>query len=361
MTFRTAVDIRESRIVSCADIEAPDIRLEWIGCHHLWLASVVAVLLAGAFASRLFDPVVLARDPVDPVVVIRPPTGVGSGTGSFEYLDSAIDEFPYTGAVGSVAVMCRSTCMNAVEKVGVWQGFPDGFEPLRLEIRWDAVGGVSLDPGRTAEVHLFLEYDLGSGWETAQEETWSNVIPGCSEAHPSRCADNVYVKDLDPQQSTGAIKVRATVRIQMTACGNCGLFDTSQMNAIMAVRNIQVVARAPRLIAEPGYTVTRGDTVTFRVVGAPIESYSNWRYQFQPIVHPDVVRTENINTGQWTGPLLLSGRAKVVVIVPGQSVSIPLETEPVMTVNPLVELHPAADTKGYWDRSSAGSAGPAGQ
>ncbi len=73
--------------------------------------------------------------------------------------------------------------------------------------------------------------------------------------------------------------------------------------------------------------------MTFRVVGAPITSYSNWRYKFSPAVHSDIVRSENINTGSWTGPLLLPGRASVVVIVPGQSVSIPLQTEPVMTVN----------------------------
>jgi hypothetical protein len=141
-----------------------------------------------------------------------------------------------------------------------------------------------------------------------------------------------FVKGLDPQQSTGVIKVRATVSAQMTACGNGGTFDTSAMSTIMAVRNIQVVARGPRLVAEPGYTVTRGDTVTFRVVGAPVTSYSNWRYE--PTGHSAVVRTENINTEAWTGPLVLGGKAKVVVIVPGQQSSIPLETTPSVTVNP---------------------------
>ena len=118
----------------------------------------------------------------------------------------------------------------------------------------------------------------------------------------------------------------------MTACGNCGVFDTSGMLVIMAVRNIQVVARGPRLVAEPSHTVTRGDTVTFRVVGAPVASFSNWRYE--PVGHAAIVRTENINTDSWTGPLVLGGKAKVVVIVPGQQSSIPLETTPSITVNP---------------------------
>ena len=299
--------------------------------RHMWFATVATVLLAIAFADRVFEPVVMARDPVDPIVVIRPP--LGSGSGSFQYLDNAIDVHEFTGSIGDIGVGCRSTCLNEVEKVGEWQGFPDGFEPLRLEVRWDAIGGISLGAGRTSQAHLLLEYDVGNGWETAQEEIWDSEIPACSELHPSRCSGNVFVEALDPDVSTGSIKVRATVSAKMTTCGNCGLFDTSHLLVNMAVRNIQVVARGPRLIAEPGYTVTRGDTVTFRVVGAPVTSYSNWRYQFQPIVHTDIVRSENINTGSWTGPLVLSGRAKVVVIVPGQSVSIPLET-PVMTVNP---------------------------
>jgi hypothetical protein len=270
-------------------------------------------------------------DPPD-AIDIRPP--LGSATGSFEYLDQAIDSNESNGSIGSVAVGCRSTCSNnPVEKSGEWQGFPDGFEPLRLEVRWDAVGGISLASGRAARADLKLEFDVGNGWETAAEEAWVNQIPSCSEVYKSRCTNNVFVHELTPEQSTGAIKVRATVKAEMTACGNCGLFDTSHMNVIMAVRHIQIVARGPRLVAEPGTTVTRGDMVTFRVMGAPVSSYSNWRYQFQPIVHPDIVRTENINTGSWTGPLLLGGSARVVVIVPGHSVSIPLQT-PVITVNP---------------------------
>lgn len=230
--------------------------------------------------------------------------------------------------------MCRNTCLTELQKEAVWQAFPDGFEPFRLEIAWDAVGSISLASGKAAQVHLLLEYDLGSGWQTAQEEIWDSDIPDCSEAHPSVCPNNVFVKTLAPEQSTGAIKVRATVKAKMTACGNCGLFDTSQMQVIMAVRNIQIVALGPRLIAEPGYNVTRGDIVTFRVVDAPITSYSNWRYKFSPAVHPDIVRSENINTGSWSGPILLGGTANVVVIVPGRSVSIPLQSESVLSVNP---------------------------
>ena len=216
-----------------------------------------------------------------------------------------------------------------------WQGFPDGFEPLRLEIRWDAVtAGISLASGRQSRVDLKLEYDLGNGWETAAEEAWINEVPSCSEDYPSRCSGNTFIHDLSPEQSTGAIKVKATAKAEMTACGNCGTFDTSHVTVTMAIRSIQVVARGPRLVAEPGYTVTRGDTVTFRVVGAPVTSFSNWRYKFSPAVHSDIVRTENINTDFLTGPLLLPGRASVVVIVPGQALSIPLQTEQVMTVNP---------------------------
>lgn len=273
----------------------------------------------------------LYDDPPD-AIAIQPPTGVGSGTGTFEYLDDAINSNPFDGSIGSVQVRCRDTCLNQVEKSAEWQGFPDGFEPLRLEIRWDAIGSISLAAGREARVDLKLEYDLGGGWQTAVEEAWINEIPSCSEAHPSRCADNTFVLELAAQQSTGAIKVKATAKAKMTACGNCGLFDTSAMSVIMAVRHIQLIVRGPRLIAEPSYTVTRGDSVTFRVVGSPVTSFSNWRYE--PTGHPAIVRSENINTDSWTGPLVLGGKAKVVVIVPGQQSSIPLETTPAMTVNP---------------------------
>jgi hypothetical protein len=291
-------------------------------------------LLGGASFHSDRAPIVLANDPEDEVIV-RPLDEEGSATGSFQWLEKAIDKYPTTGSVGSLAVQCNSTfCLTEFEKVGVWQGFADGFEPMRLEVGWDTIGGISLAAGRASEASFKLEYDIGNGWEPGDEDTWYSEIPPCSEAHPSRCDGNMFVKDLDPEQSTGIIQVRATVKAKMTVCGNCGTFDTSNMNVAMTVRDVRLVVQEPELIAEPGYTVTRGDTVTFRVVGAPVTSYSNWRYKFSPPVHSDIVRTENINTGSWTGPLLLPGRATVVVIVPGQSLSIPLQTEPVMTVNP---------------------------
>ncbi len=182
------------------------------------------------------------------------------------------------------------------------------------------------------------------------EEAWVNEIPSCSEAHPSRCTDNTFVLQLAPQQSTGAIKVRATAKAKMTTCGNCGLLDTSAMIGIMAVRHIQLVVRGPRLVAEPSYTVTRGDSVTFRVVGSPLTSFSNWRYE--PTGHAAIVRSENINTATWAGPLVLGGMARVVVIVPGRLSSISLQLDDTngaprpMTVNPRAwNSDPLAPTK----------------
>ena len=256
-------------------------------------------------------------DPPD-AITIQPPTGVGSGTGTFQFLDDAINGNPFDGSIGSIEARCKVTCFNQVEKYAQWQGFPDGFEPLRLEVSWDAAGAKSLLLGDQARVDLKLEYDLGSGWQTAAEEAWVNEIPTCSEAHPSRCDNNTFVLQLAPQQSTGAIKVRATAKAKMTTCANC-IGDSSAMSVIMAVRHIQLVVRGPRLVAEPSYTLTRGDTVTFRVVGAPITSFSNWRYS--PTAHPDIIRTENIDTATWSGTLVLGGMAKVVVIVPGRQSS----------------------------------------
>jgi hypothetical protein len=90
---------------------------------------------------------------------------------------------------------------------------------------------------------------LGPGEVRSPARTW--ITP-----HPSRCTGNVFVKELDSGQSTGVIKARATVKLKMTTCGDCSVWDTSHMNFDMIIRDVRVVAQAPWLIAIPGPSVS---------------------------------------------------------------------------------------------------------
>jgi hypothetical protein len=66
------------------------------------LATFVVAFVASLVPRTTFQSQVAAFDQ-DDEVVIRMATGVGNGTGTFGWLDNAIDEQWYTGSVGSVA------------------------------------------------------------------------------------------------------------------------------------------------------------------------------------------------------------------------------------------------------------------
>ncbi len=215
----------------------------------------------------------------------------------------------------ALQVKCSVTCVNELSNVAVWQGFPNGAEPLRLEIRWNATGGIA--PLAQAHAYFLVEYDIGGGWQIAEEDLWQNSIPSCSPAQPAACgSEHVFVKQLSANMSSGVVKVRATHRTRMDLCpGSCGPQDTPNMVSTMNIRDIQVIAKEPTLEIDPAAAITRGDGVTFWVKGAPEgTTFSNWRYEMA--TQPTITRTGTVNTSTWTGQLVESGTAKVVATIP---------------------------------------------
>jgi hypothetical protein len=128
------------------------------------------VLIAAPTGLR--SPQVSAAPP-DPEeeVIIRPlPAIGGSGSGTFDNLNAAIDEQPFSGSIGTVGSKCRVLCGAPVEKAAEWQGFVDGFEPFRLEVLeilalWALLGLAGQTAERVLDLSRPANSELPSGFK----------------------------------------------------------------------------------------------------------------------------------------------------------------------------------------------------
>jgi hypothetical protein len=170
-------------------------------------------------------------------------------------------------------------------------------------------------PETHGQVNAKIEYsvDAGGSWDLIEPEYVSTDqgpaadIPEGHVAYVTGLAD-----DLDPT----LIRVRATLRMQLTSCNNFTL-EASHLTASFYVQDIRLKVKPPILTVSPE-TVTRGEVATFRVVGAPGGAISQWRFTGDNVGGP-ISRATQTNAVTWQGVVADPGVGSVGVIIAGQA------------------------------------------
>jgi hypothetical protein len=127
-----------------------------------------------------------------------------------------------------------------------WHSFPNGYHPIRLEVEWNASatrsGGIGSSVG---EVRAKIEYSLdnGSSWSTLEEYVANTTTPNCPTPSDQsiKCSDHVATVNLGDYQNTDQIRVRASLKVQMTSCSSCGPLTTHNITGVMNVDDIRVI------------------------------------------------------------------------------------------------------------------------
>lgn len=207
-------------------------------------------------------------------IVIRP-------TSEYEVLgitnpQHARDDSEYSAAGASWGRVCHTHCdNNPVVARATWDGFPDGYRVVRLEVKWKANAGMQLYGNDAAEVMVRLEYNAGSGWSTAEEYTWTATTPPCP--NPSNgsitCSDHVTVISLGPDVRPSDVKVRITMSVNLTHCDNCWLRVS---NAVGGVSVFDI-----RLISDLCY-IPIGESTTATGYDAPDPTWGGFRQTLIP-------------------------------------------------------------------------------
>jgi hypothetical protein len=244
-------------------------------------------------------------------ITVRPTTyDSGSSLGNPQ---NAYDSSDWTSSGASIGRVCSSNCTTPISESATWLGVPDGYNAIRLEVHWQMQAAVALFGNDTALIDGKLEYNLGGGWTTFEEYTFTANSPSCAGDHGIACTDHVASLALSSSQSTGAIQVRATLTVQLPHCDNCSLRVSNDSGTIW-VYDIRVIAGPPTLTVSPT-PIERAGSATFSVTGAPGATISNWTYTTTN--YGSVTRTINTGSATWQGVVVVPGTASVHVVLNG--------------------------------------------
>lgn len=235
--------------------------------------------------------------------------------------------------------LCSAHCTTAQTATITFDNFVDGYLPVRLEVRWTAFTAMVLLSGNAAKVTATLEYDLGSGWIPWEFHEWTQSSQSCPPGGTDIvCSAHVSSLDLLPTQSTGSVRVRVTITSRMTQCSSCGPFGNSNLSAVARVYDVRLVAAPPVLTVTPS-SVTRGQSATLELKGAPEGQVSNWRYVTSEPAVGTIDRSSGATDSTWSGLIVAGGKALVNVISNGQAYN---DLEVAVVVQPRSWFFPAA-------------------
>jgi hypothetical protein len=216
-------------------------------------------------------------------------------------------------------------CTNGPQtntRVGTWSGVASGYLAQQLTVRWYATSAFALRDA-TGDVTMKIEYSLnnGSSFDYLLEQFTSSGPDG---NHNFGTWSHTAQATLPEGQDASAVQVRATLVVRILTCP--GPWNNSLTGALyMGDISIQT---GPPLLDGPS-TITRGDTGTFTVKGAPGATMSNW--YFAPTApFGNVNRATGNGNATWTGTLVADGSARVHVVYAGTTYDLSKS----MTVNP---------------------------
>ncbi len=105
--------------------------------------------------------------------------------------------------------------------------------------------------------------------------------------------------------------------VRLLSCKNCTA-EISHIQGTLNVADIRVIAEPPILTVTQD-PLTRGQSATFEVKGAPQSTISNWRYETSQPALGTITRSTNTGAMTWPGTVVAGGTGKVNVLLLGQT------------------------------------------
>ena len=238
---------------------------------------------------------------------IRPSQdSTSSGQNNF---DNSYDSNEGTYAGGSKSRPCTSEGEGRESITALWKGFPEGYSPLKLKIKWNTSGIVTKFSG-SGRVDVTVEYSTDSGehWTHWTSEEFSQVGPGTTSINHTNPVAEI---SLQAGTQSHQVQLRVTHMIQITQCGQ-GI-DPTNVTGSVTVYDVRIEAGPPYLTVSPN-PVTRGNSTTFTVNNYGSGTMSNWVFD-----SPAASFTRTVSTGSqtWARKILTSGEVSVDVTIAG--------------------------------------------
>jgi hypothetical protein len=202
-------------------------------------------------------------------------------------------------------------CAGVSSAATVWHGFPAGYRPRKLVVFWKAASSIMMFGG-SSQVRAFIEYTTGGQVWTPLDRFVQN---GTELTPMMKPAEVALGRTIDP----AAVKVRARLDVDLIACpaDTCAanLPNPSNLSGQIWISDIRLEVEDPTLTASHA-RASKGQSVMFRVEGAPGARISNW--MFTPAKGPVVRRLERHTEATWALDVSESGSVSVNVELSGQ-------------------------------------------
>lgn len=276
--------------------------------------------LVGLTAFVLCPSPVSAQPPPPPIKPSHPTSQEATAT-DFNFVQNAWDASLASSSGANLINHCYTWCTTANTRSTTWHGFPAGWIPSRLIVRWRATSAFFiLAPETThAEIRVKIEYSVNAGgnWNEVEPEFVSTDQAPAPDVPVHDSPPITLSSSVDPTQ----VRVRGTLTVRFTSCTNCTL-EVSNIGGSVWISDIRMEVAPPTLEVTPD-PVTRGDSATFEIKGAPGGGVSNWSYQTAEL--GSVTRTTNMSSTTWPGIIVAAGTATVRVVLSGATYNLTKE------------------------------------
>jgi hypothetical protein len=205
-------------------------------------------------------------------------------------------------------------CAGVSSATTVWTGFPGGYRPTKLTVFWKAATSMAMFGG-TSQTRAYVEYST----PVNKAKTWTPVDQFVRNATQMTPAMSPATVTLPRPIDLAQLQVRGRLEVEMIGCPNeqcsAGTVNPSNVTGQIWISDIRVEIEEPALTASRA-AVAKGETVTFRVEGAPGAQISHWT--FTPEKGAELLRTDQHTAETWPLTVTESGTVSVTVRLRGQ-------------------------------------------
>jgi hypothetical protein len=208
-----------------------------------------------------------------------------------------------TSYVNSNPITC-TTGPQTKTFIGLWNGVASDYIAGQLTVRWYATSAFTLGQA-TGDVAMTIEYSLdnGSSFNVLEQFTAN----GPDGNHNFGTQTDTVQTTLPAGQDASTVQVKSTLAVRLLTCPGQ---TTNGLTGALYVGDIAIQTGPP--VLDGPSSITRADSGTFTVRGAPGGTKSAW--YFSPTLDIGTVnRATGTGNATWSGTIVADGTAHVHV------------------------------------------------
>jgi hypothetical protein len=157
---------------------------------------------------------------------------------------NALDDNEGTFATVALRRVCRED--HAVPRRATigFEGFKNGYRPVRLEVAWNASALFAVMATNTASVAARVEYDTGNGWRPIETQSWTSSSKNCPAIPDGSltCLNHAASAVLPAGVNAARVRVRVAITAGFSECEGSGISGVANVLAQAKIYDVRMIA-----------------------------------------------------------------------------------------------------------------------